>query len=212
MVVNITAGLSARGFYVDSGYTFGLGPIYPDQMGFVMEFMKENWDTYKPAGAADEIKLAYLSWPTAFGQGALTDESRTYLGELGIEIVAEETYDLSPTADTTTAIGWPRTRSYVACDDGVPKYKVTIVGKTTTDGRLTVGQGQVSHSNDGTVGDSKHSVGGTAIYNRTGRSTGTTGPCQTRRVRPSCSNPPKRHDSVVQTPTVPATPTIRLIR
>ena len=103
-VVNITAGLSARGFYVDSGYTFGLGPIYPDQMGAVMKFLTENWDTYKPADAGDEIKLAYLSWPTAFGQGALTDESRAYLAELGIEIVAEEIYDVSPTADTTTAI------------------------------------------------------------------------------------------------------------
>jgi ABC-type branched-subunit amino acid transport system substrate-binding protein len=103
-IVNISAGLSARGFYIDSGYTFGLGPIYPDQMGFVMKFLKENWDTYKPAGAGDEIKLAYLSWPTAFGQGALTDESRAYLEGLGIEVVAEETYDLAPTADTTTAI------------------------------------------------------------------------------------------------------------
>jgi branched-chain amino acid transport system substrate-binding protein len=103
-VVNITAGLSARGFYIDSGYTFGLGPIYPDQMGFVMEFLKDNWNTYKPAGAGDEIKLGYLSWPTAFGQGALTDESRAYLEGLGIEVVAEEVYDVSPTADTTTAI------------------------------------------------------------------------------------------------------------
>jgi ABC-type branched-subunit amino acid transport system substrate-binding protein len=103
-IVNITAGLSARGFYIDSGYTFGLGPIYPDQMGYVMKFLMDNWDTYKPADAGDEIKLAYLSWPTAFGQGALTDESRTYLAELGIEVVSEETYDVSPTADTTTAI------------------------------------------------------------------------------------------------------------
>jgi len=103
-IVNLTAGLSARGFYVDSGYTFGLGPIYPDQFGFVMGFLKDNWGTYKPAGAGDEIKLAYLSWPTAFGQGALTKESRAYLADLGIEVVAEATYDLSPTADTTTAI------------------------------------------------------------------------------------------------------------
>ncbi len=103
-IVNISAGLSARGFYIDSGYTFGLGPIYPDQMGFVMGFLQENWDTYKPAEAGDEIKLAYLSWPTAFGQGALTDESRAYLDGLGIEVVAEEVYDVSPTADTTPAI------------------------------------------------------------------------------------------------------------
>jgi ABC-type branched-subunit amino acid transport system substrate-binding protein len=103
-VVNLTAGLSGRGFYVDSGYTFGLGPIYPDQIAFVMEFLAENWDTYKPAGAGDEVKLACLSWPTAFGQGALTAESRAYLAELGVEVVAEEVYDPLPTADTTAAI------------------------------------------------------------------------------------------------------------
>jgi len=103
-IVNLTAGLSARGFYIDSGYTFGLGPIYPDQIGAVMAFLKDNWDTYKPAEAGDEIKLAYLSWPTAFGQGALTDESRAYLADLGIEVVAEEVYDVSPAADTTAAI------------------------------------------------------------------------------------------------------------
>jgi ABC-type branched-subunit amino acid transport system substrate-binding protein len=103
-IVNITAGLSSQGFYIDSGYTFGLGPIYPDQFGLVMKFLSENWATYKPADAGDEIKLAYISWPTAFGQGALTTESRAFIADLGIEVVVEETYDLSPTADTTTAI------------------------------------------------------------------------------------------------------------
>ncbi len=104
-IVNITAGLSAQGFYgADSGYTFGLGPIYPDQFGLVLNFLSENWESYKPAGAGDEIKLAYISWPTAFGQGAMTPETRAFLDDLGIEVVAEETYDLSPTADTTTAI------------------------------------------------------------------------------------------------------------
>ncbi len=104
-IVNITAGLSAKAFYGEgSGYTFGLGPIYPDQIGLTMKFLVENWETYKPEGAEDTVKLAYISWPTAFGQGALTDESRAYLAELGVEIVAEETYDVSPTADTTTAI------------------------------------------------------------------------------------------------------------
>ena len=104
-IVNITAGLSSKAFYGEgSGYTFGLGPIYPDQIGMVMKYLSENWADYKPEGAGDEVKLAYISWPTAFGQGALTDESRAYLADLGVEIVAEETYDVSPTADTTTAI------------------------------------------------------------------------------------------------------------
>jgi branched-chain amino acid transport system substrate-binding protein len=103
-IVNVTAGLSASGFYIDSGYTFGLGPIYPDQFGLVMSYLADNWAGLKPADAADEIKLAYISWPTAFGQGALTQETRAFLDDLGIEVVAEETYDLSPSADTTTAI------------------------------------------------------------------------------------------------------------
>jgi branched-chain amino acid transport system substrate-binding protein len=104
-IVNITAGLSSKAFYGEgSGYTFGLGPIYPDQIAFTMEFLSENWAEYKPEGAGDEVKLAHISWPTAFGQGSLTNESRAYLADLGVEIVAEETYDVSPTADTTTAI------------------------------------------------------------------------------------------------------------
>ena len=104
-IPNLAAGLSAKAFYGEGpGYTFGIGPIYPDQFGYTMKFLKDNWATYKPKDAGDEIKLAYLSWPTAFGQGALTDESRAYLEELGIELVLEEKYDPAPTADTTTAI------------------------------------------------------------------------------------------------------------
>ena len=104
-VPNLSAGLSAKGFYGEgSSYTFGMGPIYTDQFGHVMKFLKDNWATYKPKDAGDEIKVAYISWPTAFGQGALSDESRAYLGELGIELVLEEKYDPAPTADTTTAI------------------------------------------------------------------------------------------------------------
>ncbi len=104
-IVNITAGLSAKAFYgAGSGYTFGLGSIYPDQLAHTMKFLSENWAAYKPASAGDEIKLAYISWPTAFGQGGLTAESRAFLADLGIEVVVEETYDVAPTADTTTAI------------------------------------------------------------------------------------------------------------
>ncbi len=103
-IPNLAAGLSGQAFYVNSGYTFGYAPIYPDQFGLVMSYLKENWADLKPASAGDDIKLAYISWPTAFGQGALTDETRAHLDELGIELVLEETYDPAPTADTTTAI------------------------------------------------------------------------------------------------------------
>ncbi|NOZ48675.1 MAG: ABC transporter substrate-binding protein [Chloroflexi bacterium] len=104
-IPGLSAGLSSQAFYgKESGYTFGLGPIYPDQIGYTMKYIVDNWTDLKPENAGDEVKLAYLSWPTAFGQGALTDESRAYLADLGVEIVAEETYDVSPAADTTMAI------------------------------------------------------------------------------------------------------------
>ncbi len=101
----LSAGLSAEAFYgTESGYVFGYGPIYPDQFGYFLDYVTANWDAVKPEGAGDEIKLAYVSWPGAYGQGALTPESRAYAASLGVEIVAEEIIDLSPTADGTVAV------------------------------------------------------------------------------------------------------------
>ncbi len=104
-IPNLAAGLSSIAFYgPESGYTFGYAPIYPDQFGFFLEWLTENWADVKPASAGDEINLAYISWPTAYGQAALTTESRDYAASLGVEIVAEEIIDPTPTADATTAI------------------------------------------------------------------------------------------------------------
>lgn len=104
-IPSLSAGLTAQGFYgPDSGYVFGLGPIYPDQFGAFLDWATANWDDVKPEGAGDEIKLAYLSWPGAYGQGALSPEAQAYAESLGVEIVANEQFDLSPTADTTTAL------------------------------------------------------------------------------------------------------------
>ncbi|MEN8240800.1 MAG: ABC transporter substrate-binding protein [Chloroflexota bacterium] len=101
----LSAGLSSTAFYgIPDGYMFGLGPIYPDQFGFFLDYTVENWGEMQPEGTAEEINVALLSWPGAFGQGALTAESRAYAESLGVNIVWEETYDLSPTADTTSAI------------------------------------------------------------------------------------------------------------
>ena len=104
-IPNLAAGLSLPAFYgADSGYTFGLGPIYTEQFGGFLDYIVANWDDVKPEGAGDEINLAYISWPTAYGQGALSDQSRAYAESLGVNFVAEELLDVSPTADATTAI------------------------------------------------------------------------------------------------------------
>ncbi len=104
-IINLAAGLSSKALYGEgSGYTFAGAPIYADQFGYFLTWLSENWAAMKPAGAGDEIKVAYVSWPTAYGQAALTDEVREHATSLGIEIVAEETYDPAPTADATTAV------------------------------------------------------------------------------------------------------------
>ena len=104
-IPNLAAGLSSVAFYgPESGHTFGYAPIYPDQFALFMDYISANWDDVKPEGAGDDIKIAYISWPTAYGQGAYTDEALAYAESLGIEIVANELIDPSPTADTTTAI------------------------------------------------------------------------------------------------------------
>lgn len=101
----LSAGLSAEAFYgAESGYIFGYGPIYPDQFGLFLDYISANWDAVKPEGAGDEINVAYISWPGAYGQGALTAESRAYAASLGVNLVAEELIDLSPTADGTIAV------------------------------------------------------------------------------------------------------------
>ena len=104
-IPNLAAGLSSVAFYgPESGYTFGYGPIYPDQFGYFLDWLTANWADVKPATAGDEVKLAYISWPTAYGQAAITEESVAYAESLGVEIVANEIIEPSPTADATTAI------------------------------------------------------------------------------------------------------------
>jgi ABC-type branched-subunit amino acid transport system substrate-binding protein len=104
-IPNLAAGLSSVAFYgPDSGYTFGLGPIYPDQFGLFLDWLTANWADVKPESAGDEINLAYISWPTAYGQAAITEESIAYAESLGVSIVANEIIDAAPTADATTAI------------------------------------------------------------------------------------------------------------
>jgi len=104
-IPNLAAGLSAVAFYgPESGYTFGYAPIYPDQFALFLDYITANWDAVKPAGAGDDIKLAYISWPTAYGQGAYTPEAIAYAESLGVEIVLSENIEPSPQADATTAI------------------------------------------------------------------------------------------------------------
>ncbi|MBI3732828.1 MAG: ABC transporter substrate-binding protein [Chloroflexi bacterium] len=89
---------------VKDGWQFASAPLWDEQLSYFMDYVVANWARIKPAKAGDKVKLAYLSWSTALGQAALTDASKAYLKNLGVEIVSTELYESNPKADTTTAI------------------------------------------------------------------------------------------------------------
>lgn len=103
-IVTLTAGVSGEGLYVNSGWAFGWVPIYSDQFGLFVDWLVENWADVKPPQAGDEIKLGFVTWDTAYGRAASTPEAIAYAESKGIEIVGTEFIELSPTADTTTAL------------------------------------------------------------------------------------------------------------
>lgn len=88
----------------EDGYIFSMVPTYPGQFGYFLNYLVVNWANVKPVGAENKIKVAYLSWPGAYGQAALTDNSLDYASSLGVNIVHQESFDKSPSANTTQAI------------------------------------------------------------------------------------------------------------
>jgi branched-chain amino acid transport system substrate-binding protein len=101
-IVNIAAGLDAYSFYQPrDGWTVGVAPIYSDQFAGFLEWVQENWDDIKPAGAGDDIVVGVIGWANAFGAGATTPEALAYAESLGITVLPLEQQDISPTADVT---------------------------------------------------------------------------------------------------------------
>lgn len=101
----LAAGLDAPALNAsESSYTFNQVPAPAQQFAFFLDYLLENWLTLKPVGTSEEINLAYISWPDAFGQSALTTESRAYAENLGVNIVYEGTFEMSPIVSTTTPV------------------------------------------------------------------------------------------------------------
>ncbi len=98
----LTSGLSSAGLYPPKT-VFGIVPIYPDQFGAFVDWLVENWADVKPPEAGDEIKLAFVTWDTAFGRGASTPEAIAYAESKGVQIVATEYFAIGA-PDVTTQI------------------------------------------------------------------------------------------------------------
>ncbi|RME48125.1 MAG: hypothetical protein D6796_06735 [Caldilineae bacterium] len=101
-VVSLTSGVSAAGLY-PPGYAYGSVPIYSDQFGAFIDWLVANWDEVKPPQAGDQIKVAFITWDTAYGRGANTPEAIAYAESKGVEIVATE-YIAIGAPDVTTQI------------------------------------------------------------------------------------------------------------
>ncbi len=101
-IPNLTAGLNSEAFYIPrNGYTFGAGPIYPDQFGGFLQWASDNWDDIKPEGAGDDIVVGVIGWANSFGAGATTPEALAFAEELGITVLPLESQEVSPTTDVT---------------------------------------------------------------------------------------------------------------
>jgi len=94
------AGVSTPGLYPPA-YVFGIVPLYIDQFGLMLDWVTENWATVKPKNAGDEIKLAFVTWPGAFGEAMDTPETQAYAAAKGVEIVGKELFTPSATDVTT---------------------------------------------------------------------------------------------------------------
>lgn len=101
----LTFGLNPDLQDIDKGgYVYRLTPTYDEQFVFFMDYVLENWEDIKPGGVVDEIKVAYIGWDNEYGRSGLTNETRTYVEDSGIEIVWEEYLDMSESSSTTDAI------------------------------------------------------------------------------------------------------------
>lgn len=101
-IPNLTAGLNSEAFYIPrNGYTFGTGPIYPDQFGGFLQWLSDNWADVKPADAGDDIVVGVIGWANSFGAGATTPEALAFAEELGITVLPLESQEVSPTTDVT---------------------------------------------------------------------------------------------------------------
>jgi branched-chain amino acid transport system substrate-binding protein len=99
-----TAGVSGPGLY-PPGYVFADVPIYSDQFGLFLDWLVANWAKVKPAKgqALDSPKVALITWDSAYGRGALTDETKAYAEKKGVKIVGQELFAMGA-PDVTTQI------------------------------------------------------------------------------------------------------------
>ncbi len=90
------SGLSPKSVF-PPGYIFLVLPDYASQFAYFLDYVKANWKETRPA------KIAFITWDSAYGRGMLTDETKAYAKQLGIEL-AEPVFIALTATDSTAEL------------------------------------------------------------------------------------------------------------
>jgi ABC-type branched-subunit amino acid transport system substrate-binding protein len=82
------------------GYCFGTAAYYPDEWGFFVDWVVENWD-FKKMGRGP--RMAILTYGSGYGKACITDEFLNYAKSKGAEIV-DTIFVPFVTVDATTPL------------------------------------------------------------------------------------------------------------
>jgi branched-chain amino acid transport system substrate-binding protein len=69
-------------------YTFGWYPLYTDQFGAFIDWLKETWKEPRAP------RVAFLTWDSTYGRAVMTPECYAYAKSKGVEMVAEELFNV----------------------------------------------------------------------------------------------------------------------
>ncbi len=104
-IPTLNSGVSGKGLY-PAGYSFGTVALYSDQFGLFLDWVVANWDKVKPKKGQnlDKPVVAIITWDSAYGKGAWTDEAKAYAEKKGVKVVSQQLFPLTGVTDVTTQI------------------------------------------------------------------------------------------------------------
>lgn len=98
-IVLYSWGASAKVTYPVSKYVFGNMASYPDQFGFFVDYVSENWD-YAKMGR--NPKIGILTWDSGFGRGFESDVTMAYAKKKNVDII--KPFQFAPTAPVDVSV------------------------------------------------------------------------------------------------------------
>ncbi len=83
---------------------FWLTPMPDEQMAFMFESLRENWEEITPAPEIPEMIGAYFTWEGDFGNRAYTKELESYFSHRAFNLIGTNEFELSPNSNVSNAL------------------------------------------------------------------------------------------------------------